>query len=238
MPRVAGSETLAARAFDVARRIDALPDEAFALYGGDDAPTETARKLKSWATAIVYDILPVVLWMERKWPERTTVLFKRRLYAFARYVGRLARLDDYPEARPDWKKPKHHRPSAAAVTLIELSGFAPGFAAQVRSAGNDIEQDSIEGAGGELDRALWNQLNDRQRNALRALYEGEAFDADRRIRTKDLIDPAVGPGRSSVDSFKRPLSELVKLGLLSSVVARGGYWLTPRGRKIVEALSD
>lgn len=81
----------------------------------------------------------------------------------------------------------------------------------------------------------WNELSDRQRNCLGAMLELGAVDADSRRDATAIASGAEGRD-ANAHGFKVPLADLVHQGLAVSRVGRkGGYWLTPLGRKLVAA---
>lgn len=75
----------------------------------------------------------------------------------------------------------------------------------------------------------------RQWDALQATSELKAFGPECRVTAAQIAHRAEGCG--GADAFKRPLSSLVKKGLLVSTGKRGGpaggYWLSPRGLELI-----
>lgn len=82
---------------------------------------------------------------------------------------------------------------------------------------------------------VWERLSDRQRNCLQALFEFRAFEVDARRNATEVAQRTDG-GTAKGNSFKEPLTRLVKSGLAKSRSHRGGgYWLSLEGRALIEA---
>jgi hypothetical protein len=78
-------------------------------------------------------------------------------------------------------------------------------------------------------------LSDRQRDILGMLHKENAFDVDHRRTTKEIVEVVAGHGRASADSFKRPIADLRRRGLIETKEgSEGGCWLTTAGRKSIQ----
>ncbi|MCA9244887.1 MAG: hypothetical protein KDA32_13090 [Phycisphaerales bacterium] len=86
-------------------------------------------------------------------------------------------------------------------------------------------------AKGAIERPTWEGLTDLPRRILKAIHDLGALTIDTKQTANEI---ALHCGEDSENSFKRPLSSLVKSGLLESR-RQGGYWLTRLGRALVEA---
>jgi DNA-binding IscR family transcriptional regulator len=68
------------------------------------------------------------------------------------------------------------------------------------------------------------------------MYALKATDPARRKRTNDIAKAAEGE-EVSPESFKRPMSDLKRRGLVDTKDGRdGGCWLTSAGRKLAEQI--
>jgi hypothetical protein len=115
------------------------------------------------------------------------------------------------------------------VLLAELDSIA---AAQSPTLA-DTDAETNAAAIGPVDRE-WNDLTDRQRDCLQALYEAKALDADTSLTADEIATRAAGAKDPS--GFKRPLSDLCQRGLIDSKTGRGGgSWITTEGRLLVES---
>ncbi len=130
---------------------------------------------------------------------------------------------------------------ALTRSLVQLRGrLSPEARVLRRGCDASGETDPVEAekpGGGESpedDGQLWDSLTNRQRYCLQALNELRAFDAEHRMRAVDIAEAAEGR-RANVNTFKEPLGELVRRGLIESKAGReGGYWLTSEGRTLTE----
>lgn len=69
-------------------------------------------------------------------------------------------------------------------------------------------------------------------DALKALFESQAFDEKSRIRKADI---AIKASREKRSLYTGALAALVKLGVLNRATGRnGGYWLSNNGRELAE----
>jgi hypothetical protein len=115
------------------------------------------------------------------------------------------------------------------ILLAELDSIA---AAQSPTLA-DTDAETNAAAIGPVDRE-WNDLTDRQRDCLQALYEAKALDADTSLTADEIATRAAGAKDPS--GFKRPLSDLCQRGLIDSKTGRGGgSWITTEGRLLVES---
>jgi hypothetical protein len=115
------------------------------------------------------------------------------------------------------------------ILLAELDSIA---AAQSPTLA-DTDAETNAAAIGPVDRE-WDDLTDRQRDCLQALYEAKALDADTSLTADEIATRAAGAKDPS--GFKRPLSDLCQRGLIDSKTGRGGgSWITTEGRLLVES---
>jgi hypothetical protein len=81
-------------------------------------------------------------------------------------------------------------------------------------------------------------LSDRQRDILQTLLRQCAFDIDHRMTTDEIVERVAGRGRGSAASFKRPIADLRRSGLVLTKDGRdGGCWLTVPGRELIQGRS-
>ncbi len=79
-------------------------------------------------------------------------------------------------------------------------------------------------------------LTDRQRNILRALFEGHAFDRETRMTTEAIAESAEGKA-ANPETFKQAVAELALLEFVETVRGRqGGVWLSPEGKSFAESI--
>jgi predicted transcriptional regulator len=85
-----------------------------------------------------------------------------------------------------------------------------------------------------VDRKSDPALSDRQYNLLQAMYELEAFHADSKQTTLAIANKAEGPNVNP-ETFKEPIAELKRLGLVDTKEGRkGGCWLTSKGKRLIK----
>jgi hypothetical protein len=78
-------------------------------------------------------------------------------------------------------------------------------------------------------------ISDRQSDILEFLVKRKAFDMDHRMTTEDIAEGVCGKGRGNSDSFKRPITQLKRRGLLETKGGSGGgCWLTEAGQAYIK----
>jgi len=78
-------------------------------------------------------------------------------------------------------------------------------------------------------------LSEKQWHALKALAQGEAFDADHRITRAELARIAEG-NNALPDALNHAVADLGKKGLVQTKTGQcGGVWLTTKGRETISA---
>ena len=83
----------------------------------------------------------------------------------------------------------------------------------------------------------WNTLTERQQLCMYALCRLGAFDAETKQRREDVAKAALN--ERDPNKVGRPLADLNRKQLVKSVRGQtGGYWLTDKGRRLVEAAED
>lgn len=116
--------------------------------------------------------------------------------------------------------------SIDAIEVCKLHTDHPQFPPDQMEAENEKPSDSGE-------------LSDRQRDILQVLYERKAFDKDNRMTTLDIADAVMEKGRGGVDSFKRPIADLKRRGLIDTTRGSGGgCWLTADGQSFIKQARD
>lgn len=139
---------IAARAREIADRIDKLPDQVQDAFSCGKSRESRARHICSLADEIRCDMLPVVNFIERRRPPGTARLFLNRIENVLRGAETCASLDI-----PEWAsgvKPPLPIPRNLA-RAARLSVVATLTAASIRGWADDIETEEV-GRGGRSNR--------------------------------------------------------------------------------------
>ena len=122
-------------------------------------------------------------------------------------------------------------PSAGAAQPAGSPHNAEGTAISGQAAGQAQSVQRQTSAARQA-RDDWESLSDRQRECLLALFELKAFRVDDRRTANEVAERALGP-HAAKDGLVRVLADLVQRNWIKSQSGcRGGYWLTPAGRKL------
>jgi hypothetical protein len=122
-------------------------------------------------------------------------------------------------------------PSAGAAQPAGSPHNAEGTATSGQAAGQ-AQPVQRQTSAARQTRDDWESLTDRQRECLLSLFELRAFCVDDRRTANEVAERALGP-HAAKDGLVRVLADLVQRNWIKSQSGcRGGYWLTPAGRKL------
>jgi hypothetical protein len=125
----------------------------------------------------------------------------------------------------DWLQ---HKASEAEARARAAEAIKPLLAALPKPA---AEGAAGAGAGRDGNR----EPSDRQRDILQVLYKRQAFDVDHRMTTDEITEAVEGKGQGNPASFKRPVADLRRRGLVDTKGSRGGgCWLTDAGQAYIK----
>lgn len=193
--------------------------------------------LRGWQFSRDDESLWWALLFEVAWSERHPLLRAKRLlwrctpnaHAYFPYDrDQLRRLHDFPGGE---------NMGIPSAWLDELPDAYKSELGDAASASADLAGLLLSGVRDARDTSelaeLWNDLSDRQRFCLIAMYQLHTLDADSRRRADEIASRA--EGKEDAAQFKVPLSDLVKKTLIESKIGRdGGYWFSSAGRELVE----
>lgn len=119
----------------------------------------------------------------------------------------------------------------------EFARPVPADESQAESASDEQFRAPNDNSQSDSGVCTWNDLTDRQRNCMLALYSRKACDAEKRMTTAQIAREAEGD-QVNPDNFKKALSGLVKAGLCHSQGGRdGGYYLSEHGYAMADSHS-
>jgi hypothetical protein len=112
------NETVASRLRKMAERISQLPSEVLASFQLND-PNSRVRKLQAVAAEVLYGMLPVISWLERKRPADKAALVKCRVHHVLREAVQCAGMD-IPQYAGGTSARVEGEPSPGAFRTSEL----------------------------------------------------------------------------------------------------------------------